>query len=126
MKEFVKALINLLKVKSLMTIAVMLVFVVLSLNDKIDPALTASVIAAVITYYFTKENKQVIEVDYNQDLVNDYQNNYIMEEEGIGAEEVGTVYDEQTTFNTDSINELLGEGAEVEDEYTNDETNKRE
>ena len=73
-----------------------------------------------------EENKQVIEVDYNQDLVNDYQNNYIMEEEGIGAEEVGTVYDEQTTFNTDSINELLGEGAEVEDEYTNDETNKRE
>ena len=57
MKEFVKALINLLKVKSLMTIAVMLVFVVLSLNDKIDPALTASVIAAVITYYFTKAEK---------------------------------------------------------------------
>ncbi len=57
MKEFVKALINLLKVKSLMTIAVMLVFVVLSLNDKIDPALTASVITAVITYYFTKAEK---------------------------------------------------------------------
>ncbi len=57
MKEFVKALINLLKVKSLMTIAVMVVFVVLSLNDKIDPALTASVITAVITYYFTKAEK---------------------------------------------------------------------
>ena len=57
MKEFVKALNNLLKVKSLMTIAVMLVFVVLSLNDKIDPALTASVITAVITYYFTKAEK---------------------------------------------------------------------
>ncbi len=73
-----------------------------------------------------EENKQVIEVEYNQDLVNDYQNNYIMEEEGIGAEEVGNVYDEQTTFNTDTIDELLGEGAEVEYEYKNDETNKGE
>lgn len=51
MKE---ALINLLKVKSLMTIAVMIVFVVLALSNKIDEALTASVITAVITYYFTK------------------------------------------------------------------------
>ena len=51
MKE---ALINLLKVKSLMTIAVMVVFVVLALSNKIDEALTASVITAVITYYFTK------------------------------------------------------------------------
>lgn len=48
------ALINLLKVKSLMTIAVMVVFVVLALSNKIDEALTASVITAVITYYFTK------------------------------------------------------------------------
>ena len=51
MKE---ALINLLKVKSLMTIAVMIVFVVLALSNKIDEASTASVITAVITYYFTK------------------------------------------------------------------------
>ena len=51
MKE---ALINLLKVKSLMTIAVMIVFVVLALSNKIDEELTASVITAVITYYFTK------------------------------------------------------------------------
>ena len=51
MKE---ALINLLKVKSLMTIAVMIVFVASALSSKIDEALTASVITAVITYYFTK------------------------------------------------------------------------
>lgn len=52
------AFINLLKVKSLMTIAVMIVFVVLSLQEKLEPTLTASVITAVITYYFTKkENK---------------------------------------------------------------------
>ncbi len=69
-----------------------------------------------------EENKQVIEVEYNQDLVNDYQNNYIMEEEGIGADEVGEVYGTQTTFNTDTIDELLGEGATVDELYTNDET----
>lgn len=49
------AIINLLKVKSLMTIAVMIVFVVLSLNGKLEPTLTASVITSVITYYFTKK-----------------------------------------------------------------------
>lgn len=50
------AIINLLKVKSLMTIAVMVVFVVLSLKEKLEPTLTASVITAVITYYFTKKD----------------------------------------------------------------------
>lgn len=50
------AIINLLKVKSLMTIAVMIVFVILSLNGKLEPTLTASVITAVITYYFTKKD----------------------------------------------------------------------
>ena len=52
MKE---AIINLLKVKSLMTICIMIVFVILSLNDKLDPALIASVISAVITFYFAKK-----------------------------------------------------------------------
>ena len=51
------AFINLLKVKSLMTIAVMVVFVILSLQEKLEPTLTASVITSVITYYFTKKDK---------------------------------------------------------------------
>lgn len=55
MKEI---LTNLLKVKSLMTLAVMAVFVILSLEEKLDPAVTTSVITAVITYYFTKENNK--------------------------------------------------------------------
>ena len=45
---------NLLKVKSLMTIAVMVVFVILSLEEKLEPTLTASVISSIITYYFSK------------------------------------------------------------------------
>lgn len=53
------AIIKLLKVKSLMTIAVMIVFVVLALTQKMSDELVASVITAVITYYFTKkENKE--------------------------------------------------------------------
>ena len=57
MKEMlVKAIVNLLKVKSLMTIAVMVVFVILSLKGKLEPTLTASVITAVMTYYFNKKD----------------------------------------------------------------------
>lgn len=52
------AIINLLKVKSLMTISVMIVFIVKSLSNELDPALIASVITAVITYYFTKAEKK--------------------------------------------------------------------
>lgn len=50
------ALIGLLKVKSLMTIAVMIVFVTLALSGKMSDELVASVITAVITYYFTKRD----------------------------------------------------------------------
>lgn len=46
---------RLLKVKSLMTIAVMIVFVILSFTDRMSEELIASVITAVITYYFTKQ-----------------------------------------------------------------------
>jgi hypothetical protein len=46
---------NLLKVKSLMTIAIMIVFVVLALTNEMSDELIASVITAVITYYFTKK-----------------------------------------------------------------------
>lgn len=52
-----KSLINLLKVKSLMTMLVMVVFVVLALTNKMSDELVASVITAVITYYFTKKDK---------------------------------------------------------------------
>ena len=50
-----QAIINLLKVKSLMTLCVMVVFTVLALKSKIPNELIASVITAVTTYYFTKK-----------------------------------------------------------------------
>lgn len=55
MKEFTKQLIELLKVKSLMTIIVMGVFAYLSLTNQVSSELTSSVITAVITYYFTRK-----------------------------------------------------------------------
>jgi len=49
-----QAIINLLKVKSLMTICVMLVFTILALKSKIPNELITSVISSIITYYFVK------------------------------------------------------------------------
>ena len=56
---------------------------------------------------------QKIEVEYNSDLVEDYKKNYITEEDGIGADEAEP-YDVQTTFNTDSLEEMLDESTVVE------------
>lgn len=54
-----------------------------------------------------EEEKQVIKVEYDKDLVEEYKNNYIMEEDGIGADPDITPYGEQTTFNTDSKEDLF-------------------
>ena len=59
---------------------------------------------------------QIIEVEYDKSLVEEYKNNYIMEEKGIGDIADTNPFDEQTTFNEDSIDEILGEGAEIIDE----------
>lgn len=45
---------NLLKVKSIVTLIIMVVFVFMAVTDRLDTAVTASTITAVITYYFTK------------------------------------------------------------------------
>lgn len=60
--------------------------------------------------------KQVIEVDYDASKVEEYKDNYIMEEEGIGADEAEP-YDIQTTFETEEdFENIIGEGCEIEDE----------
>lgn len=59
MKEtLTKKLVELLKVKSLITLSVMAVFCILALKSKIPTELTASVITAVVTYYFTKKEEK--------------------------------------------------------------------
>lgn len=63
-----------------------------------------------------EEEKQVIEVEYDKYLVEEYKNNYIMEEDGIGADPDTTPYGEQTTFNTDSKEDLFDpEDSKVEE-----------
>lgn len=52
------AFVGLIKIKSLMTIGIMIVFIVLSLTNKMPIELTASIITAVITYYFTKKDEK--------------------------------------------------------------------
>lgn len=57
--------------------------------------------------------KQKIEVEYDKDLVEDYKNNYIMEEEGIGADEAEP-YDIQDNFNTDSVEDMVDKDTVIE------------
>lgn len=53
--------------------------------------------------------KQIIEVDYDKDLVEKYKENYIMEEEGIGADETES-FDTQTKINEVPFEEMNEEG----------------
>lgn len=67
-----------------------------------------------------EEEKQVIEVDYDKDLVEDYKQNYIMEEEGIGALDEEP-YDAQDNFSEvpfeemNDPNEVILEEVELDD-----------
>ena len=65
-----------------------------------------------------KEEKQVIEVEYDEKLVEDYKKNYIMEEEGIGTIE-GEVYDTQAKLNKVPFTEMIDDGEVVLDDKDN-------
>lgn len=60
--------------------------------------------------------EQIIEVEYNKELVEEYKKNYIMEEEGIGAEEDTEPYDMQTNFNEVPFEEMIEEGEVIIDD----------
>lgn len=66
---------------------------------------------------------QVVEVNYNKDLVNEYQRNYIMEEEGIGADPDAEPYDTQTKLNEVPLEDMFDEGEVVVEEVITDDTN---
>lgn len=51
--------------------------------------------------------KQVIETDYDEALVKEYEENYIMEEEGIGVEEDTEPYGIQTHVNKDKFEDMI-------------------
>ena len=66
---------------------------------------------------------QIVEVDYNKDLVEEYQRNYIMEEEGIGADPDAEPYDTQTKLNEVPLEDMFDEGEVVVEEVIADDTN---
>ena len=66
---------------------------------------------------------QVVETDYNKDLVEEYKRNYIMEEEGIGADPDAEPYDTQTKLNEIPLEEMFDEGEVVVEEVITDDKN---
>jgi hypothetical protein len=60
--------------------------------------------------------KEINGVKYNADLVKEYEENYIMEEEGIGADPKAEPYDTQTKLNEVPFEEMIEEGeVEIDD-----------
>ena len=66
---------------------------------------------------------QVVEIDYNKDLVEEYKRNYIMEEEGIGADPDAEPYDTQTKLNEVPLEDMFDEGEVVVEEVITNDTN---
>ena len=65
-------------------------------------------------------NEQIIEVEFNKDLVAEYKDNYIMEEEGIGAVTDAEPYDPQTNINEVPFDDMLEEEITIEEADKND------
>lgn len=68
---------------------------------------------------------QIVEVDYDKDLVKEYQNNYIMEEEGIGADPdlESEPYGTQTTINETPFDEMNEKDEVIIEEVITDDKN---
>ena len=66
---------------------------------------------------------QIVEVDYNKDIVEEYKRNYIMEEEGIGADPDAEPYDTQTKLNEIPLEDMFDEGEVVVEEVITADTN---
>lgn len=66
---------------------------------------------------------QVIEVDYDEDLVNKYKSEYIMEEEGTGADPTAEPSDLQTTLNEVPLSDMIDNGEVIIEEVVTDDKN---
>ena len=66
--------------------------------------------------------KQIIEVEYDKDLVEKYKENYIMEEDGIGADEAEP-FDTQTKVNEVPFEEMNEEGEVIIEEVVENDKN---
>lgn len=70
-----------------------------------------------------EENKQVIEVDYDKELVEKYKKNYIMEEDGTGAELDVEPFDIQTNVNEVPFEEMIENGEVIVEEVVENDKN---
>ena len=66
--------------------------------------------------------EQIIEVEYDKDLVEKYKENYIMEEEGIGADEAEP-FDTQTNVNEVPFEEMIEDGEVIIEEVVENDKN---
>ena len=57
MKEFIKGLLNLIKVKSIISLAVVFTTCFLTVKGELDTASFMALTGAIITYYFKKDSK---------------------------------------------------------------------
>lgn len=68
--------------------------------------------------------EQIIEVEYDASKVEEYKQNYIMEEEGTGAFDDTEPYDQQTNFNENlSFSDINEEGEVILEEVVENDTN---
>ena len=67
--------------------------------------------------------KQIIEVEYDKDLVEKYKKNYIMEEEGTGSFEDVEPSDTQNNVNEASFEDMNEEGEVILEEVIEDDKN---
>lgn len=70
-----------------------------------------------------ENNEQVVEVEYNKDLVEEYKKNYIMEEEGTGADPDTEPFDTQTNLNEVPLENMFDEGEVTVEEVVEDDKN---
>ena len=69
------------------------------------------------------EEGQVIEVDYNKELVEKYKKEYITEEEGTGADPDAEPSDIQTNLNEVPLEEMFDKGEVIIEEVVEDDKN---
>lgn len=70
------------------------------------------------------EEKQIIEVEYDEALVEEFKKNYIMEEEGVGADQDSVEpYATQTNTNEVPFEEMIEEGEVIIEEVEEDDSN---
>ena len=63
MKDFLKNLANLIKVKTLVTLVVIAVFAVLALNGSIEPDNVMIIISMVVSFYFGTQHEKTEKVN---------------------------------------------------------------